>query len=217
MNTRFARFGESLEPSFQRLVKMQPISAARLPRIMPERGVYLFSDGTTHLYVGRSNNIRRRIGLHCRPGSQHNLRTPECYRNFVPPGQDRAKSFKINYGGFPMSDTEIDDLPPHEIRNAQAIARRALALFGAISLAFENSRDDVVSWLKNEGLWAELSPTELAYISSPNPTEKQRINASWRSEALIVLLWGCARLTNYLLQMNNVILLSSKDCSRSLS
>lgn len=42
---------------------------------MPVRGIYLFSDGAKSLYVGRSNNIRRRIGLHCRPGSQHNQAT----------------------------------------------------------------------------------------------------------------------------------------------
>ncbi|WP_154660911.1 GIY-YIG nuclease family protein [Microvirga lotononidis] len=36
---------------------------------MPSRGVYLFSEGEGHLYVGRSNNLRRRYGLHCRPRS----------------------------------------------------------------------------------------------------------------------------------------------------
>lgn len=75
MNPKFAKFVESLEPAFQRLIQMQPVSAARLPRTMPKRGIYLFSDGATHLYVGRSNNIRNRIGLHCRPGSQHNQAT----------------------------------------------------------------------------------------------------------------------------------------------
>lgn len=54
---------------------MTPVSAEQLPRSIPKQGIYLFSDGTTHLYVGRSDNIRRRIGLHCRPGSQHNQAT----------------------------------------------------------------------------------------------------------------------------------------------
>ena len=75
MNPKFAALVESLEPSFQRLVSMPPVTAASLPRAMPTRGIYLFSDGDKNLYVGRSNNIRRRIGLHCRPGSQHNQAT----------------------------------------------------------------------------------------------------------------------------------------------
>jgi predicted GIY-YIG superfamily endonuclease len=75
MNPKFATLVESLEPAFQKLVGMQPVTAASLPRGMPAQGIYLFSDGAKHLYVGRSNNIRRRIGLHCRPGSQHNQAT----------------------------------------------------------------------------------------------------------------------------------------------
>jgi len=75
MNPKFANVIESLEPAFQRLIQMDPVSAERLPRTMPTRGIYLFSDGATHLYVGRSNNIRGRIALHCRAGSQHNQAT----------------------------------------------------------------------------------------------------------------------------------------------
>jgi hypothetical protein len=54
---------------------MTPVSADRLPRDMPNQGIYLFSDGGSHLYVGRSDNIRRRIGNHCRASSQHNQAT----------------------------------------------------------------------------------------------------------------------------------------------
>jgi predicted GIY-YIG superfamily endonuclease len=75
VNPKFAEIVELLEPTFQRLIQMQPVNAERLPRTMPMKGIYLFSDNTEHLYVGRSNNIRRRIGLHCRPGSQHNQAT----------------------------------------------------------------------------------------------------------------------------------------------
>lgn len=75
MNPKFAEIIELLEPTFKNLIQMQPVSAERLPRTMPMKGIYLFSEGDKHLYVGRSNNIRRRIGLHCRPGSQHNQAT----------------------------------------------------------------------------------------------------------------------------------------------
>lgn len=54
---------------------MDPVSAEQLPRAMPKQGIYLFSDGGVHLYVGRSDNIRGRIALHCRASSQHNQAT----------------------------------------------------------------------------------------------------------------------------------------------
>jgi len=44
---------------------------AKLPLDMPLSGVYLFSEGQTHLYVGRSNNLRSRHGRHCKPGATH--------------------------------------------------------------------------------------------------------------------------------------------------
>src|SRR5882762_2836430 len=38
---------------------------------MPERGIYLFSEGDLHLYVGRTNRLRQRLAGHCRPSSNH--------------------------------------------------------------------------------------------------------------------------------------------------
>lgn len=38
---------------------------------MPKRGIYLFSENDQPLYVGRSNNIRKRIGLHRRRSSTY--------------------------------------------------------------------------------------------------------------------------------------------------
>jgi len=38
---------------------------------VPAKGVYLFSEGRKHLYVGRSDNLRRRIKEHGRPSSGH--------------------------------------------------------------------------------------------------------------------------------------------------
>src|SRR5262249_53955756 len=48
-----------------------PVRYASLPRQMPERGIYLFSEGDWHCYVGRTNQIRRRLAAHCRPSSNH--------------------------------------------------------------------------------------------------------------------------------------------------
>jgi hypothetical protein len=40
------------------------VKCASLPKAIPKKGIYLFSEGSTHLYVGRSNNIRNRIHDH---------------------------------------------------------------------------------------------------------------------------------------------------------
>ena len=40
-------------------------------RALPMQGVYLFSENGHPKYVGRSDNIRRRLGLHTRAGSSY--------------------------------------------------------------------------------------------------------------------------------------------------
>ena len=72
MDPRFASVVEALHPAFERLLAMPPTGHGRLPSDMPLQGVYLFSEGTRHLYAGRSNHLRNRVGQHCRAGSQHN-------------------------------------------------------------------------------------------------------------------------------------------------
>jgi hypothetical protein len=64
MNQRFQREVEQLEPRFKRLVSMSPVTIATLPKDMPSSGVYLFSEGGRHLYVGRSRRLRQRLRYH---------------------------------------------------------------------------------------------------------------------------------------------------------
>ena len=73
MNETFRQGMESLEPSFRRLVEMPPAKPAKPPKSMPKAGVYLLSEGDSHLYVGRSRDIKRRIARHCRPGATHRM------------------------------------------------------------------------------------------------------------------------------------------------
>ncbi len=73
MNPHFAEVTEKLEPSFQRLLAMEPFTPVSLPKKMPREGVYLFSEDKDHLYVGRSKDIRKRIARHCRPGATHRM------------------------------------------------------------------------------------------------------------------------------------------------
>lgn len=54
---------------------MEPVTVATLPRNMPLSGIYLFSEDNQHLYVGRTNTIRKRLQNHCRASSGHNSAT----------------------------------------------------------------------------------------------------------------------------------------------
>jgi hypothetical protein len=89
-----------------------------------------------------------------------------------------------------MQTESQDEQPADEVREARAIAKRALSLFAVVGLALGAPKAETVSWLRSESLWDELSPEEVAFVTAPVPTERQSINASWRSEALLMLLWS---------------------------
>src|SRR5208282_3458129 len=69
MNESFREHVESLRPSFERLMAMPPAKVCALPKDIPARGIYLFSEGPKHLYTGRSNRMRKRLQEHCRKSS----------------------------------------------------------------------------------------------------------------------------------------------------
>lgn len=73
MHTFFEELVASLEPSFRRLMAMAPVRIRDLTKTTPSAGIYLLSEGDEHLYVGRSNNIRARLGRHSRPSSTHRM------------------------------------------------------------------------------------------------------------------------------------------------
>jgi len=75
MQASFARLLERLQPKFEELMRMRPGRFGSLPRLMPQQGVYLFSENERHLFVGRSNTIRSRYGRHCNPRSTHRMAT----------------------------------------------------------------------------------------------------------------------------------------------
>lgn len=64
---------ESLHPSFERLMAMEPLRGSAPSRATtPKSGIYLFSEGSKYLYVGRSNRIAERYRLHCGPSAKEN-------------------------------------------------------------------------------------------------------------------------------------------------
>jgi hypothetical protein len=63
MNERFRKLVGDLESKCQTLLSMVLVTAERVPNDTPVGGVYLFSEGLSHLYVGRT---KRRIALRIR-------------------------------------------------------------------------------------------------------------------------------------------------------
>lgn len=72
MHSKFLAIVSTLEAGLEKLRTCPPLVFGELPVRMAGSGVYLFTEGDTHLYVGRSNRLRKRYFLHCRPGSQQN-------------------------------------------------------------------------------------------------------------------------------------------------
>ena len=65
MNETFKLHVEQRQGKYEALIQMEPVTLATLPRDVPKSGVYLFSEGASHLYVGRSKRIRDRLRYHC--------------------------------------------------------------------------------------------------------------------------------------------------------
>jgi hypothetical protein len=72
MHERFKQYVESLHPSFERLMGMSPVKMSAIPKQLPDKCVYLFSEGEKTLYVGRTRGLRRRLGQHSTAGARHN-------------------------------------------------------------------------------------------------------------------------------------------------
>jgi hypothetical protein len=73
MHPKFEHAVAALSNSFEKLLSMEPVMGGKFPATTPLQGVYLFTENARHLYVGRSNGIRRRYGRHCNPGVTHRM------------------------------------------------------------------------------------------------------------------------------------------------
>jgi len=72
MDPKFKLVVESLQGSFERLTAFVPINAGHEWSKDDTAGVYLFTENGVPLYVGRTNNLKRRYSLQTRTSSRHN-------------------------------------------------------------------------------------------------------------------------------------------------
>ena len=91
--------------------------------------------------------------------------------------------------------TEVHEEPPPDImREASEVARRCCVLIGIVSLGHQRPLDATVGWLMDEGLWDFVTPKERAFIMDSSPSQQSIVDATWRAEALHVLLWSLSRI-----------------------
>src|SRR5689334_3492490 len=72
MDEVFRQHVEALHPAYERLVAAPPFKFSELAKqSLPARGIYLLTEGDRNLYVGRSDNLRKRLLNHCSLGATH--------------------------------------------------------------------------------------------------------------------------------------------------
>lgn len=87
------------------------------------------------------------------------------------------------------NDTDLD-----KPRTAQEIARRVIVLHCVIAAAHGVAKDDITEWLKEEQLWNELTPRELAFMTRDEHPRQEVIWMTWFVEAQVALLWSIEKL-----------------------
>ena len=72
MDNKFRELIDGLDEMYQALISMAPVIAEDIPNDTPVGGVYLFSEGSLHLYAGRT---KRKIAVRIR---NHFSTAPDC-------------------------------------------------------------------------------------------------------------------------------------------
>ena len=80
-----------------------------------------------------------------------------------------------------------------EMQEASEVARRCLVLYAVVAAGHEESRDDLMSWLAKQGRSETIGPEEDAFFRSKGPSRQQLVNATWRIEAVLPLLWALGK------------------------
>ena len=62
-------------PTLLKQLTSQPLRPWNDRGILPQKGVYVFYEDENPMYVGRTNNMSRRLNRHCNPSSGHNSAT----------------------------------------------------------------------------------------------------------------------------------------------
>ena len=80
-----------------------------------------------------------------------------------------------------------------ELRSPSEVSARCIILCCVVAHSEEPALvfDD---WLKAEGLWPNVSPSEAAFLLSSKPTKEEVVQASWRRESFLALMWSLGKI-----------------------
>lgn len=92
------------------------------------------------------------------------------------------------------TDYEDEEYVEDVIRSAREVALRSIALHCLVAAAYGNSKKAILRWLEREQLRDILSPNEQLFFEIEDPTKQFVINATWRVEALVSLVWGISKI-----------------------
>lgn len=81
----------------------------------------------------------------------------------------------------------------YSARTVSEVAIRTVILQCVAAVGFGVNPAPVISWLRAEGLWDQVSPQERHLLSSEELSDQDRIGAQWRQEAQWALLWVIGR------------------------
>jgi hypothetical protein len=190
MDAKFARLVESLAPKLEELLAQTPLRYGKLPRNMAQSGVYLFTEGGRHLYVGRSNSLRGRYGRHCRPGATYRQaafafqlarevtgRTVPAYR----PGSESRSGLMLNpvfAAAFTSAKERIRGMDYQFVGEADQTRQALLEIYCAVVLGTPYN-DFGTHWLDRHLATLNLTEerTEIA---------KKGAESRWRNESSII-------------------------------
>ena len=89
---------------------------------------------------------------------------------------------------------ETEEIVDDIMRSPQEVARRCCVLLGVIAVGHHEDPAPILQWLTSEGLSDSLSPDESQFLESSLPDARQKIEATWRAEALHALLWALGKI-----------------------
>lgn len=147
----FADHVEQLHPKLIELIGCVPFTYQNKPRGLPSEVVYLFSDDSGPLYIGRSRKFTQRLGNHCRPSSQANQSsfaykmacravgyTPELYKK----GQSWAASLDNVNGlrdAFDAAKRKMSAMEIRYVNESDPVRQALLEIYCSVALKTQNS------------------------------------------------------------------------------
>ena len=96
------------------------------------------------------------------------------------------KELGFKFVGLPILEEEDNT----EIREPVEVAKRIFVLAYLGVYAEDGDRDEIIEYLKAENIWDAVSEIEKELFLKDKLTKQDKINISWRSEAMFTLLWA---------------------------